>query len=257
MENIPNYFISDSAAERYKKGRPYFHPIVIEQIRNRLSLKARVELALDVACGTGLSAKSLLPIASKVIGIDSSEAMLSQCELHPRITFLHSPAENLPVSDQSIDMITVSQGIHWFDQGKFFGEVVRVLKPRGRVAIYDNFFKGQLIGNEHFAEWMMRSYYHTFPVPPRRKFVWENVADEYPLLEKIGEDRLTIEAEFNRDSLVAYLTTQSNVIGVVEGGTRKIEDVQEWLAAELSTFFPFGVMRSFLFESPIEYFKKR
>ncbi len=44
-----NYFAYATAAERYAKSRPYFHPIVIEKIKAFLKLKSQLPNALDVA----------------------------------------------------------------------------------------------------------------------------------------------------------------------------------------------------------------
>src|SRR6266566_3385197 len=71
-----NFFASESAAQRYAKGRPYFHLIVIGRIKKRLALTFPVRRALDVGCGTGLSTMALKEIAERVVGIDSSAEMI-------------------------------------------------------------------------------------------------------------------------------------------------------------------------------------
>ena len=43
----------------------------------------------------------------------------------------------LPFDDQSVDLVSCCQAIHWFDIPKFYQEVNRVLKPeQGVLAIY-------------------------------------------------------------------------------------------------------------------------
>jgi predicted TPR repeat methyltransferase len=61
-EKLINYFDPKSAAERYAKGRPYFHPQIINRIQAYLSLTEPVARALDVGCGTGLSTIALKAI---------------------------------------------------------------------------------------------------------------------------------------------------------------------------------------------------
>jgi hypothetical protein len=43
-----NYFAYPTAAERYARSRPYFHPLVIDKIRTVLRLQTLLAQALDV-----------------------------------------------------------------------------------------------------------------------------------------------------------------------------------------------------------------
>ncbi len=64
-----NHFNLKTAAERYSKGRPDFHSNTIKHIKDYLHLDKKLHNALDIACGTGLSTKALLEIATNVYGI--------------------------------------------------------------------------------------------------------------------------------------------------------------------------------------------
>lgn len=70
-----NAFAHVTAAERYAHSRPYYHPVVVDQIRQTLRLHAPVHRALDVGCGTGQSTLALLELAQEVVGVDPSPAM--------------------------------------------------------------------------------------------------------------------------------------------------------------------------------------
>ena len=72
-----NYFDPPSAAARYAKGRPYFHPYVVNRIQAYVSPVAPVAHALDVGCGTGLSSLSLKALARHIVGIDRSAEMIA------------------------------------------------------------------------------------------------------------------------------------------------------------------------------------
>src|SRR6185503_5916696 len=61
--NEMNYFNTKAAAERYSTGRPDFHRTTIKHIKDFLRLETKLDRALDIACGTGLSTKALLEIA--------------------------------------------------------------------------------------------------------------------------------------------------------------------------------------------------
>lgn len=53
---------------------------------------------------------------------------------------LHSacPAEEMPLDDNSVDLLTGFAAVHWFDTPRFMKEVERVLKPSGCVAFSCN-----------------------------------------------------------------------------------------------------------------------
>ena len=72
-----NYFETKNVAERYEKGRPFFHANTMEKIKNYLGQTTKFDKALDIACGTGLSTKALLALAAQVYGTDISEEMLN------------------------------------------------------------------------------------------------------------------------------------------------------------------------------------
>ena len=63
-----NFFSSSIAAERYAAGRPDFHANTINRVKDFLNVGSKLPKALDIACGTGLSAKALLSVADKVYG---------------------------------------------------------------------------------------------------------------------------------------------------------------------------------------------
>lgn len=47
-----NYFDTKNVAERYEKGRPFFHQQTIGRIKNFLGQITKFDNALDIACGT-------------------------------------------------------------------------------------------------------------------------------------------------------------------------------------------------------------
>ncbi|XP_068099865.1 putative methyltransferase DDB_G0268948 [Hyperolius riggenbachi] len=95
--------------------------------------------AVDVGCGTGQSTIILAPFFEKVLGTDISAAQIEEAKkAHglPNVTFSACPAEEVPVGDASVDLLTACAAVHWFNIPKFLKEVDRVLKPRGCLAFY-------------------------------------------------------------------------------------------------------------------------
>ena len=69
-----------------------------------------------------------------VVATDISETQLALAVQKPNIHYQRSRAEQTPFADQSFDLITVGQALHWFDIGAFHQEVRRVAKPGATIA---------------------------------------------------------------------------------------------------------------------------
>ncbi|XP_069497393.1 uncharacterized protein [Ambystoma mexicanum] len=96
------------------------------------------ELAVDVGCGTGQTTRALAPHFQKVVGIDISKSQIQEAERvgYPQnVTYIIASAEQLPVEDGSVDLITATTAAHFFNIEEFLREVDRVLKPKGCLAL--------------------------------------------------------------------------------------------------------------------------
>jgi SAM-dependent methyltransferase len=234
-----NPFVVPGTARAYAQGRPYFHPLVIEKVKEKLAPPAPVELAVDVACGTGLSSLALLALAERVVATDISREMLAQAPRDARIGYRLAPAEALLVEDASADLVTVSSAFHWFDRRAFLQEARRALRPGGWLVVYENFFEGRRYSNSAFVCWL-EGYYQAHPAPPR---------DRAPFTDDdAGEagfdfcERLTYENtwSFALDGFVSYLLSQSNAVAAVERGQTSAEALGLSLTEQLGTFFRSG-----------------
>ncbi len=102
---------------------------------------------LDIATGTGdLAIKFAEKTnASKIVGLDLSEGMLSVAKKKvlenpelKKIDFIQGDSEALPFQDNSFDVISVSFGIRNFENlEKGLSEILRVLKPSGLFVILE------------------------------------------------------------------------------------------------------------------------
>lgn len=108
--------------------------------------EAKPKIVLDVATGTGdfaLEAMALRP--EKIVGIDISKGMLevgkkktAEKGLSGVIEMLHADSENLPFEENKFDAVTVAFGVRNFENlERGLGEMLRVMKPGGRVAILE------------------------------------------------------------------------------------------------------------------------
>jgi arsenite methyltransferase len=123
----------------------------LRPIRDRVLSNARFadrETLLDVGCGDGLLAFGALQLVptSRVIFADISEDLLaharrlaSEAHIDERCRFVRTPAEALTgIEDSSVDVVTTrSVLIYVSDKPRAFEEFYRVLKPGGRLSIFE------------------------------------------------------------------------------------------------------------------------
>jgi SAM-dependent methyltransferase len=95
---------------------------------------------LDVACGTGALTLAVAEIAGpsgSVVGLDANPEMLAVARRKPaEIEWIEGMAEALPLPDNSFDAMVSQFGLMFFeDKPKALTEMMRVLKPGGRLAV--------------------------------------------------------------------------------------------------------------------------
>lgn len=112
------------------------------------------ESVLDIGCGCGvdtLIAAIMVGPKGKAVGIDLVPEMLVRARENLRkmsfknVTFQEISSEDLPFPDESFDVV-LSNGVFNLipDKAKALAEVLRVLKPRGRLMMADQILTGAL-----------------------------------------------------------------------------------------------------------------
>ena len=181
--------------------------------------------------------------------------MLATAPRDDHIDYVASTGEDLLIRTGRFDMVTVSSSFHWFDRLRFLPEAARILRPRGWLAIYDNYFLGKMVGNPRYEDWSTNSYLERYPSPPRdRRPVSKADASSYGL-NLMREDTYSNDVSFSLDQLVNYLLSQTNVIGAIERGDDDVETATLWLEEELRELF-LSTRATFPFAGPILYFRK-
>ena len=232
-----SFFTGIGEASRYARSRPYFHPLVIARAKEVLGIQGRVPVALDVACGTGQSTIALASIAEKVIGFDISPNMLANLVRNDQVEYAQARAEQLPFLDGSVALTTCALAFHWFDRDRVLGEVWRVLDTLGKFLVYNNGFTGIMREDPSFQDWAQKEYPKRFPVPPRNSQPITREEATSKGFTLIKEERFENEIRFNAKELVAYLTTQTNVVAAVREGRVSLQSADKWLLEQVTPYF--------------------
>lgn len=256
-----DHFSSKRAVEYYTKGRPYVHDEVIQRVRAFLKFKKTVPRALDIGCGTGLSAVALKEVARNIVALDISYDMVAVSPRDQHIYYINAVAEYLPLAT-SFDLVTVSSAFHWFNKKQFTKELSRVLKSRGWAIIYENHLTPQQEECPEFKQWYYDIFKKRYPKPPRDYSIdfeyFKNVGIIF-----LGEESFEKAVYFTSEQLIYHLLSLTHVISVVESGKETYEDVANWLHAEMKQF---PILRSegnslgkgeFAFAGTIQYFQKQ
>jgi len=93
-------------------------------------------VAWDCATGNGQVAAGLAKYFPRVIASDASQSQIDAAVAHPNIEYRVATAERSGLTDQSVDLITVGQAFHWFDEQRFMLEARRLLRREGVLAIW-------------------------------------------------------------------------------------------------------------------------
>ena len=224
MPQFKDHFSSDS--NHYKTYRPTYPKELFGWLADQCKDTGHV---WDCGTGSGQAAIEHSKHFRKVLATDASEAQIKQAESRDNITYKVSPAEELDVSDNSFDLITVAQAIHWFDLPTFFRTVDRVLKPGGVLAIwgYQFIHTGTDVDRliSHFHSTIVGPYW-----PPERKLLNEGYKDITFPYKRLPIPAFSMEATWNLSQLIGYLDTWSAVKEYEKVNQRSpIKDIAEEL----------------------------
>jgi SAM-dependent methyltransferase len=117
---------------------------------------------LDVACGTGLITRAFRKHVASIVGLDLTPAMAAMAEPYLDSLVLGS-AERMPFADREFDIVVCRQGIQFMNAAKAVKEMVRVVRPGGRIVLVNLCAYGEGDQKEYFRILHLRN-------PARKNF---------------------------------------------------------------------------------------
>jgi SAM-dependent methyltransferase len=147
-----------SQAAAYERGRPSYPPSAVDWLLSPTA-GAPVHDVLDLGAGTGKLTSRLVERGLNVVAVDPIPELLDVLRTTlPDTPALLGTAEHIPLPDNSLDAVLVAQAWHWFNPERAVAEVVRVLRPGGRLGLLWNVRDerlgwvkdfGRIVGLEH------------------------------------------------------------------------------------------------------------
>jgi SAM-dependent methyltransferase len=204
--SFPDHF--SPVARAYAAHRPRYPEELFDWLAGVTPSR---ELAWDCATGSGQAAVALARRFERVVATDASAEQISAATPDARVEYRVSPAEASGLAPASVDLVTVAQALHWFDRAAFYGEVRRVLRERGLLAVWT--YGASLFGDPALDAIHRRFYVDVVGPcwPAERALVETGYATiDFPF-EEIEPPSFAMEAEWPLESFLGYVGTWSAV----------------------------------------------
>ncbi|KQZ72255.1 methyltransferase [Rhodanobacter sp. Root561] len=125
----------------YVRYRPDYPVALFDWLQREQGVDSHWRVA-DVGAGTGISSKMFLDAGYRVTAVEPNAPMRAAAEQWLRgydgFDAVDGRADATKLADASVDLVTVAQAFHWFDEAAARREFARILRPQGLVVIWWN-----------------------------------------------------------------------------------------------------------------------
>jgi ubiquinone/menaquinone biosynthesis C-methylase UbiE len=120
-------------AMAYSESRPSYSNSVVASLQGLVQKNSKLLTIADIGAGTGIWTRQLADgTDSRIYAIEPNTEMFEQGikdSQDTRLEWLQGGAENIPLSDSSVDWVTMASSFHWTNFEKAMEEFNRILKP--------------------------------------------------------------------------------------------------------------------------------
>lgn len=222
-----------NVAQSYAEFRPQYPLSLYQWLRRQAPTAKRV---WDVGCGSGQATLMLADHFAEVIATDISERQLAKAEARDNIRYWRADEHCPELAEQSIDLITVAQALHWFNLDRFYPEVDRVLKPEGILAVWTY---SPIRLRDQTLNTIMQDYYQRVAAPwwpPGREHVDSGYRDLPFPFPTLPDPRIEMSQAMTIDGLCGYVRSWSASARCME--TTGKDPTEELYQALLQHFTP-------------------
>ena len=122
----------------YQTGRPSYPKAVRIWLADTLQITPAMNV-VDLGAGTGKFTRILVDTNATIIAVEPVAEMLAQLQSSlPTVQSIQAAATQVPLADESVDVILCAQAFHWFASSEALAEIKRILKPQGRLGLVWN-----------------------------------------------------------------------------------------------------------------------
>ncbi len=205
MKAIKDNFSGYSA--NYATYRPTPPPALYDFLYKQV---AAFDTAWDCGTGNGQIALKLAEKFTTVYATDISTQQIEIAEKRNNIIYKTERAEQSSIPDNTIDLVTVAQAVHWFDFDAFNKEVERVSKPNAIISLITYYL---LRVNTEVDKLIDELYWDiTRPYWDKER---QYVDDKYLTIpfpfKEIQTPSIDIELNWNLEHLLGYIRTWSGL----------------------------------------------
>lgn len=195
-------------SDAYAQARPRYPRELYDWL---IAQTAKQDAAWDCATGNGQAAVDLSPYFAVVEATDISAEQVGEGFTQSNIHYSVHPAEQTGFQDNTFDLVTVAQALHWFDFPKFWSEVRRVAKPNALFCAwgYAWFDCDQELDNEFVQPFraLIAPYWAA-----NNRILWDGYRNEDILFpfQRITAPELAIQVQWSVPQLIEYMQTWSS-----------------------------------------------
>jgi len=194
-------------SDKYARFRPTYPGELFEYL---LSIVPGRENAWDCGTGNGQVARVLAASFHNVMATDISQQQIDNAVRHEHIEYSVQRSEKTTFQDDTFDLITVAQAIHWFDFDAFYAEVQRTIRTGGVLAVIGY----GLIQTNPVIDNIIGDFYRTIVGPywdKERKYIDEDYKTIPFPYKDINAPVFENSVEWTFEHLIGYIGTWSAV----------------------------------------------